>query len=163
MMQQRHITGRVAGLCLLLMLLAAGCTRRTEWGAAARVGKTWEAYKTLDLEIPVTDSLCRYGIQLHVRHSHAYRYANLWLFVSVYTPDGGLFRRDTLDLPLAAPDGHWLGQGWGDLYTVETSLTTSPVVFPTCGTYVFKVEQAMREPALQGVHDVGVRLTQKRD
>ena len=155
----RHFlrNGWAAALGLLLM---SGCAARTEWGAAARVGKVWQAYETLDLEVPVTDSLCPYALQLHVRHTHAYRYANLWLFVSAYTPEGALWRRDTLDLALAAPDGRWLGQGWGDLYTVEVPVEPSPVVFPTCGTYVFKVEQAMREPALKGVHDVGIRLIQ---
>ena len=143
--------------------VVACSTNRNEWGEMTRIpGSSWHVNEPVRIALPVTDSLSAYSLSVHVRHNSAYRYANMWVFVSVYTPDGVLWRKDTVDLALASADGRWLGKGWGDLYAVEAPLGAGRTVFPVCGTWRFSVEQGMREQSLRGVHDVGLRMVKNR-
>lgn len=164
MMTRRWISA-VAKCCAAVWLcgVVACGTDRSEWGEMTRIsGASWHVNEPVWIALPVTDSLSAHSLSVHVRHNSAYRYANMWVFVSAYTPDGVLWRKDTIDLALASADGRWLGKGWGDLYAAEAPVGGGRTVFPVCGTWRFSVEQGMREMSLRGVHDVGLRMVKIR-
>ncbi len=98
----------------------------------------------------------RYNVWLQLRNQSNYSYSNLWLFVDIVAPDGKSVR-DTIDCQLARPDGEWIGDGWGSLYSLQIPLMRS-VSFNQIGTYTYKFCQAMREQDLEGIHSIGLRI-----
>src|SRR3546814_3842139 len=55
---------------------------------------------------------------------------------------------------LAAPDGRWLGDGSGNLYSYRIPFSDS-THFRQAGMYHFLLEQNMRDPVLKAIEDVG--------
>lgn len=119
----------------------------------------WFSDQHLQFEVPVTDTLNLHMFYLNVRHTTDYRYANLFLFISTTFPDGET-ARDTVECILADKTGQWLGKGISNIRDNQILLRRG-LRFPQKGTYVFELEQAMREPALDGIMDVGFRIVRE--
>ena len=137
------------------MLLAfASCTsesfnKRTvipeaEWRQEDRVA--------FDVDINDTVSLYRFGIGL--RHLENYRYSNLFVFLHTTMPNGN-HTRDTIECTLATPEGRWIGKSSGSMRDLRIPLNEQ-LRFPLVGDYHFEIEQAMREPVLKGISDIGI-------
>jgi gliding motility-associated lipoprotein GldH len=110
-----------------------------------------------DVELEDTVSICKF--YLNVRHSTGYRYANLFLFINTTFPDGRE-ARDTVECILADPSGKWLGKGISNIRDNQVLLRRG-IRFPQQGTYIFELEQAMRETELEGIMDVGLRIVKE--
>jgi gliding motility-associated lipoprotein GldH len=103
----------------------------------------------------ITDTVSMYNIYLQVRHTVDYPMSNLYMLVHVKSPTGQQIT-DTVNMVLAVPDGRWLGKGNG--YIRELMLLyRKRTRFRIPGTYVFTLEQAMRQSELP-VTDLGVRI-----
>ncbi len=72
--------------------------------------------------------------------------SNLYMFVYVKGP-GGQFRKDTVNLILATPEGQWTGKGSGSIRELRL-LYKSQTRFGQPGVYNFSIEQAMRKAEL---------------
>lgn len=114
----------------------------------------WEADSVLTFEINIQDTLSEHDILLHVRHTDAYPYQNMWLFLD--TPTGS----DTIEFYLADQRGRWLGNGFGNIKEMPV-LYGQSVVFPHSGVYRYTIRQGMREETLPGVHDIGLTVERK--
>ena len=114
---------------------------------------TWTDAK--EFKVDITDTLSMHNIYLQVRHTVDYPLSNLYMFVHVKSPTGQ-HRKDTINMILAEPDGKWTGRGNGNIRELML-LYRKGTKFRTPGTYVFTLEQAMREPELP-VTDLGVRI-----
>ena len=73
-----------------------------------------------------------YDINFQIRNESNYKYANLWLFVDVVSPDGEM-QRDTIECMLADDFGKWYGHGIS-LYEMSFPIKTGyrflmPVTF----------------------------------
>ena len=110
-----------------------------------------------DVELEDTVNICKF--YLNVRHSTDYRYANLFLFINTTFPDGRE-ARDTVECILADPSGKWLGKGISDIRDNQVLLRRG-IRFPQQGIYIFEFEQAMREPELEGIMDLGLRIVKE--
>jgi gliding motility-associated lipoprotein GldH len=110
-----------------------------------------------DVELEDTVNICKFYI--NVRHSTDYRYANLFLFINTTFPDGRE-ARDTVECILADPSGKWLGKGISNIRDNQVLLRRG-IRFPEQGTYIFEFEQAMREPELEGIMDLGLRIVKE--
>jgi gliding motility-associated lipoprotein GldH len=115
----------------------------------------WSWSDVAVFEIEITDTLSLNNIYLQVRHSTDYPLSNLYMFVNVKGPHGQ-FRRDTVNMILATPEGKWTGKGVGHLRELRL-LYMSQTRFVMPGLYNFSIEQAMRKAELP-VTDVGVRI-----
>ena len=115
----------------------------------------WKWNDVAVFDIDVTDTLSLNNIFIQVRHSTDYHMSNLYMFVNVKGPNGQ-FRRDTVNLVLATPEGKWTGIGTGHLRELRL-LYKSQTRFGLPGNYNFSIEQAMRKSELP-VSDVGVRI-----
>ena len=144
-------------LGILLMAGIASCDRK----------KVFEAYKTLDekgwnkdsvliFNVAFTDTLRNHNLYVNIRNKGTYPYSNLWLFLSIGSPDGKLLT-DTVEFSLAEPTGRWKGIGIGDLHDNQI-LYKSSVYFAHKGKYTFHIKQGMRDNVLQGIRDVGLRI-----
>ena len=115
----------------------------------------WNWTDAREFSVDITDTTSLHNIYLQVRHSVEYPMSNLYMFVHVKGP-GGQHLKDTVNLILAAPDGRWLGSGTGKLRELQL-LYRSQTQFGSSGTYVFTLEQGMRNPELP-VNDLGIRI-----
>lgn len=104
-------------------------------------------------EIPAAG---RYAITLCLRHTIDYELANLWCFMKAWGPSDFMLR-DTVNIKVAEPDGHWVGKGNG-IKTLEQSINSKVVDLPQ-GKVTVRLEQAMRIECLKGVKDIGIKIT----
>lgn len=129
--------------------------------------KVFEAYRSLDekgwnkdsvvvFKAVLSDTLRNHNMYVNIRNKGTYPYSNLWLFLSIGSPDGKLLT-DTVEFSLAFPTGRWKGSGIGDLHDNQI-LYKSSVYFPHKGQYTFRIKQGMRDNVLPGIRDVGIRI-----
>lgn len=116
----------------------------------------WYRDEPLVFEIPVRDTLHRHNIYINLRHSGAYRFSNIYLFVKTTAPSEAV-RKDTLEIMLARPDGEWLGKGLGDILDYQR-IYLQNVKFPYKGKYFMELRHAMRPDPLEHVLDAGIRI-----
>lgn len=117
----------------------------------------WNWTDAREFRVDISDTTSLHNIYLQVRHSVDYPMSNLYMFVHVKGPTGQHLK-DTVNLILAAPDGRWTGSGTGKLRELQL-LYRSQTQFGASGTYVFTLEQGMRNPELP-VTDLGIRIEQ---
>lgn len=145
----------IAGILLVAGILS--CDRK----------RVFEAYKTLDsngwnkdsivvFNFPLTDTTRNHNLYVNIRNKGTYKYSNLWLFLSIGSPDGKTVT-DTVEFSLAEPSGRWKGSGIGDLHDNQI-LYKKSVFFPKKGNYTFSLKQGMRDNVLQGIRDIGIRI-----
>lgn len=142
---------------LLIVTAVISCDRK----------RVFEAYKTLDekgwnkdsivvFNFPLTDTTRNHNLYVNIRNKGTYGYSNLWLFLSIGSPDGKTVT-DTVEFSLAEPNGRWKGSGIGDLHDNQI-LYKKSVFFPKTGKYTFSIKQGMRDNVLQGIRDIGLRI-----
>ena len=115
----------------------------------------WKWVDAREFKVDISDTTSLYNIYLQIRHSVEYPLSNLYMFVHVKGPTGQHLK-DTVNMILAAPDGQWNGSGTGKLRELQL-LYRSRTQFGNSGTYVFTIEQGMRNPELP-VTDLGLRI-----
>ena len=119
----------------------------------------WKSGEIIRFDVKLEDTVNIYKFYLNLRHSTSYRFANIFLFINTTFPDGRE-ARDTVECILADPSGKWLGKGISDIRDNQVLLRRG-LRFPQVGTYIFEFEQAMREPELEGIKDVGLRISRE--
>ena len=113
----------------------------------------WNNEDVKTFEIEITDTISPFDLYINFRTTTDYPYSNVYLFLYSEYPDG-YTDKDTIEYILAAPNGEWYGESSGTV--VENKMLISRGGrFATAGTYIFKIEQAMREDILPEVLDVG--------
>ena len=117
---------------------------------------SWDYHNRPYFDVNVEDSLATYAFYLNIRHLENYRYSNFYMFLHTTFPNGNV-THDTIECILAYPDGRWIGKGSGSM-RASSILLNNNLRFPLKGNYHFEIEQAMREPVLEGVTDVGLRV-----
>ena len=80
-----------------------------------------------------------------------------FLFIGTTFPDGSV-AHDTLECPLADPEGRWLGKRTGRYVDARYRLRGGSARFPMMGHYRFAVTNAMRDSAISGIKDIGLRV-----
>ncbi|MEI6575576.1 MAG: gliding motility lipoprotein GldH [Bacteroidota bacterium] len=116
----------------------------------------WKKDSPVKIETDLTDSKAVYDIYFQVRNTTDYEYSNLYLFVNTTLPDATK-TRDTLECILAAPDGTWIGKGFGKIKESRW-LMKKGMMIKKPGHYKFEIEQAMREDNLKGIADIGLKI-----
>ena len=92
----------------------------------------WRQEDRVVFDVDINDTISPYEFGIGLRHLENYRYSNLFVFLHTTMPNGNL--RD-LTVPL-----------------------NENLLFPLSGTYHFEIEQAMREPVLKGISDIGLYI-----
>jgi gliding motility-associated lipoprotein GldH len=119
----------------------------------------WRSNQIIRFDVPLEDTVNIYKFYLNLRHTTSYRYANLFLFINSTFPDGRQ-ARDTVECILADPSGKWMGKGISNIRDNQVLLRRG-LRFSQKGIYIFEFEQAMREPELKGIMDIGLRIVRE--
>lgn len=124
-------------------------------------GRSWEYSHQPEIAIHIADPTVAYRMYVNFRHTAQYEYSNI--FMLIHRNETGV-PADTLagntrriELTLAHPDGRWTGKQSGDIYTYQ-KLIADRYLFPDTGTYIFSLEQNMRENPLKAVVAAGLRF-----
>ena len=116
----------------------------------------WNKDSVVTFTFNIEDTVQGHNLYIDLRNKGNYPNSNIWLFLSVDSPDG-ISLSDTIEFTLADPAGRWLGSGLGDLYDNQF-VYRSNVYFPLRGTYMFNIQHGMRSEILEGIRDVGIRV-----
>ena len=157
-MKSMRAYGIVAGMMLVLVVWSCSDTALF-FDSRPVPDYTWHMHDTVRFEAAVSDTSRRHQIHISIRNTTDYPYSNLYMFMDVRFPNGTTFR-DTLECILAQNDGKWTGKGFGKIRE-NVFLFRDNVWFPDTGIYVFSLVHGMREDALRGIADVGLRINKK--
>jgi gliding motility-associated lipoprotein GldH len=116
----------------------------------------WTYTHKVSVPVEIEDSTAVYKVLLNLRHTADYKYANIFIRIREVHPNRKTktYRKE---FRLANPDGEWLGTGSGNLITHVLPVYTK-LRFTQKGTYVFELEQNMRDNPLREISDVGLRV-----
>ena len=143
----------------LMTVLFASCGNGSYNERTIIPNAEWAQEDNIAFDIAVSDSTCGYVFGLDLRHLENYRYSNLFVFLHTTFPNGNI-THDTIECTLALPDGRWIGKSSGSMRDLHIPLNEG-LRFPLCGNYHFEIEQAMREPVLKGITDIGIFIEQQ--
>ncbi|WP_306641540.1 gliding motility lipoprotein GldH [Sanyastnella coralliicola] len=145
--------------CLTLISVLYACTPAPFYEEMKTVNGTWDANDPGVFEFEISDTTQKYTMLMNLRHTEAYPYSNMYVFMQLDFPNGKK-SVDTLECLLADPRGKWGGRSMGDLVDHRIGLRqkNEPVIFPLKGTYKVTITQAMREDPLREVMDIGFAL-----
>ncbi|WP_165851306.1 gliding motility lipoprotein GldH [Brumimicrobium aurantiacum] len=117
--------------------------------------QSWDKGDTAIFEVNVDDSVKVHDFILSLRTTKEYLYSDLWIYILVTAPDGTT-SKVAQKIPLANPDGSWIGKVSGTL--VESRLRFDSKAFPIKGKYVFKLLNATQEESIPYVEDISLRI-----
>lgn len=146
-------------LSLFSACLLTACNEHTVYHSYQSLpNEEWGKSDTLSFHIPITDSVpTTLRLFAEVRNSIEYPYHDLHLFISQNLQDSTVWRTDTIAIHLTDSTGRWFGKGWGSVYQSETFIRSVRPLHP--GNYTFKVVSGMKDDVLQGINDVGIRIS----
>jgi len=148
---------RQALLLLILALVIYSCDADRFFDHSKTLPESgWHKDSILSFAVDVQDTSGLYDFYITLRNSSNYQYRNFYLFFSTTLPNNNI-TRDTIELMLASLEGKWLGKGFGALKDNQI-LIRKNLKFPLRGTYIFKIEQAMRLENLSGIKNIGIRI-----
>ncbi len=116
----------------------------------------WDLFSPAEFDVEIDDTTQFYDIYFNLRNSTSYGYANAFFFITTTFPDQSQ-AFDTLECPLAAPDGEWYGKK-GARYVDNRYFFRRCTRFPMVGQYHFSILHGMRDKEVAGLKSVGLRL-----
>lgn len=144
-------------LVLVVALLATGCGSNVYYDESRNVDEHgWQAADSVAFDLQVDDTLQPYHFLVELRNNVSYPYSNTFLFIRTTFPDGS-FALDTLECPLADPEGRWFGRRTGR-YVDSRYYFRRNARFPMTGNYRFAFTHGMRDTAISGLRNVGFRI-----
>jgi len=108
----------------------------------------------------IADTTALYNLYFIIRHTEAYPFSNIWMWVYTKQPGDTSYMRSRIEIPLAEPSGKWLGRGMGEIWEQRMPITRNdnPMQFNRPGVYEIKLEQNMRINPLPEVLQIGLRV-----
>ena len=140
----------------MTILFMFSCNNTVVYDVFCSVDKSgWKWNEKCEFPIELNDTTHLHNIYIQLRHTIDYPMRNLYIFVNVNGPSGQILK-DTVNVILAEPEGKWTGRGIGKLKELRL-LYRKNTIFKDPGTYMFIIEQGMRNPSLP-VTDIGIRI-----
>ena len=107
----------------------------------------------------IVDTTTAYRPYFIIRHTQAYPYNNLWIWLYIKTPGDVVAKKARVNITLAEPTGKWLGKGMGEIYEQRMPISLGDSInLSKRGTYQIEIEQNMRLNPLPEVLHVGLRI-----
>ena len=150
-----HHSAFLIGLITLVITLSA-CNNDSFDKRTVIPETEWRQEDRVAFDVVINDTISPYEFGIGLRHLENYRYSNLFVFLHTTMPNGNR-THDTIECTLATPEGRWIGKSSGSMRDLTVPLNEN-LRFPLSGTYHFEIEQAMREPVLKGISDIGLYI-----
>jgi gliding motility-associated lipoprotein GldH len=145
-------------ICVLLLAsIVISCHKKRMFEDFYPIGsKGWDTDSTALFTVKVKEKYGNYNFLVATRNLESYPYSNLWLTLRIEAPDKSVIR-DTLEIPMAYPNGKWLGKGTSGIYYQEFEYRKN-IIFPLVGEYKISFRHAMRPENLIGIKDIGILI-----
>jgi|SRR5690554_4873708 len=117
--------------------------------------QSWDKKDTAFFRVDVQDTVTNRDFILSMRTTKDYLYSDLWVYIMITSPDKTT-SKVAQKIPLAHPDGSWIGRVSGTL--VESRLRFDSKPFPIKGEYIFMITNATQEESIPHVVDIGLRI-----
>ncbi|WP_374676553.1 gliding motility lipoprotein GldH [Flavobacterium sp. NRK1] len=147
-----------------LLVLVSSCDKKRVFDEYKSLDGKWKKNDTISFSFEQKDTVSKYNLFINVRNNNSYPYNNLFLIVQLQQPDTKLVKVDTLEYPMANPDGSLMGEGFTDIKESKLWYKEN-VKFPKPGKYTVSIQHAVRKGGevpgveeLDGVTDVGFRI-----
>lgn len=141
---------------LVILVVFSSCSEQVFFNQTHDFKQSkWTDQDTAVFVVDVDNTAINYNFLLTLRVSKKYKYSNLWVKVITIAPDGSesvLAQR----IDVANADGSWKGLVSGSV--VENRLHYKTNAFPLVGEYTFKLIQAVEQPVIDEVLDIGMRI-----
>ena len=145
-------------VCLLAAMALTACDGSVYYDESRSVDEHgWVPQDSVCFDVEVDDTTHLFNFLVEVRNSVEYPYSNTFLFIGTTFPDGSV-ARDTMECPLADPEGRWLGKRTGRYVDTRYRLRGGSARFPMKGRYHFAITNGMRDSAISGIKDIGLRV-----
>jgi len=118
--------------------------------------QNWAYVNKIKASFKIDDASASYNLYLNLRITPDYKYSNIFVLVHQTGPNNKT-QTTRFEFKLANPDGEWLGEGSGNLYSYQSPFRLN-YKFPAKGNYQIELEQNMRDNPLHSVSDVGLRV-----
>jgi gliding motility-associated lipoprotein GldH len=118
--------------------------------------QNWPYVNKIGVDFKIDDIAVPYNLYLNLRITPDYKYSNIFVLVHQTGPNKQI-QTTRFEFKLANPDGEWLGEGSGNLYSYQAPFRLN-YKFAAKGTYHIELEQNMRDSPLRSVSDVGLRV-----
>ena len=150
----QHSSFSIVTLFIVLALAFSACTSDSFNQRTVIPEAEWHQENRIAFDADISDTINGYVFGIGLRHLENYHYSNLFVFLHTRLPNGNV-THDTIECTLATPEGRWIGKSSGSMRDLSVPLNEN-LRFPLIGTYHFEIEQAMREPVLKGISDIGL-------
>ena len=144
-------------ICLMTLVITLSACNNDSFDKRTVIPEAeWNQNDRVAFDVDINDTISPYEFGIGLRHLENYRYSNLFVFLHTTMPNGNR-THDTIECTLATPEGRWIGKSSGSMRDLTVPLNEN-LLFPLSGTYHFEIEQAMREPVLKGISDIGLYI-----
>ena len=117
--------------------------------------KEWKQEQKSSFYVDIDDTSAVYRFVLTIRTTTEHQYNNLWLFWNSETPLKEKVR-EPFEMKIANPDGSWIGKSSGTVVENQISFAGRKIAVP--GKYKFTIEQAVTQPILKDILDIGLTV-----
>ncbi len=148
----------------ILLLLLNSCVESPYYQKEYAVPDyEWAYNEEPTFRIDVSDTNALYSMYFLIRHTEAYPYSNIWLMVQTKKPGDTVYKQTRLEVPLAEPNGKWLGRGMGEIWEQRMPITHEgdTTILNKKGLWEIKLGQVMRVDPLPEILQVGLRIEKK--
>jgi gliding motility-associated lipoprotein GldH len=145
----------------LMVLLFSGCLPSPCYQKTVSItGNKWSSDYLPNFVIDIEDTTVAYNMYFVIRHTNAYAYSNIWMWIYTKKPGDTTFTKTRIEVPLSDAAGHWFGKGMGEIWEqrMPISHTDDPNILRQKGRYEIRLQQNMRDPVLAEVLQVGLRI-----
>jgi gliding motility-associated lipoprotein GldH len=151
---------RAMGLILVCGSLFAACRLAPHYQKQEAIpGNAWNYNFKPAFRFDITDSNAQYQPYFIIRHTQAYQYNNIWMWLYIKTPGDTAATKARINITLSEPSGKWLGRGMGEIYEQRMPISLGDSVdLSRPGTYEVVMEQNMRINPLPEILHVGMRV-----
>lgn len=146
--------------CLLFssLLWLGSCSSMDAFEKNAEIPKhEWSYSYQPEVKFNITDTVSAYNVFVTLRHTDAYAYKNIWIYLSTRQPGDSTFHKERFELILQDQEGRWIGTGMSDIYEVRYPLFNN-IRFIKQGDYSIRLQQTMRDNPLLHVMNAGIRI-----
>ena len=135
----------LSAIIIVCCLLLSACDGSIYYDQSRPVDEHgWLPSEPVAFDVEVDDTTSYFNFLIEVRNSITF-------------PDGSV-AFDTLECPLADPSGRWYGKRTGRLVDSRYRLRGGSARFPMMGKYHFEIANGMRDSAIAGLKDIGLRI-----
>jgi gliding motility-associated lipoprotein GldH len=142
----------IGAACILLL---ASCNPNKVFERYENIDNNkWAKDKIVTFEVEINDISVPYDVELALRHSSYYVWADILVNLTTVYPDGEERMKD-YDLFLRNKDGSFKAEGAGDLWDITFPLMEK-ASFNVKGKYIFKIQNIMPRLETDDIMQVGL-------